>query len=149
MKDSYFVFEWVLDKGKENKIVEKIPVFDFETYLTENGTIAEEILSTCALRSIEQKSNYFAFDARRLFDDPTMDWEMQLRKNVYDYFLHENLSQENYIAINLDILEKIVRAYVYAACEQSARNVIKSSENSVDLLKLSVFFAGHHRRCIK
>ena len=68
MNDSYFAFEWILDKERETKIVEKIPVSDYETYLTENGTIAEEVFATCALRSIEQKSNYFAFDARRLFD---------------------------------------------------------------------------------
>ena len=131
MTDSYITFKWTLNKITENTITEKIPLHNYESYLSEHGTIAEEIFSACALKSIAQKSNFFAFDPRELFPNPTMDWENKLRKCVNDYFLQENLTKDNFITINFDLLGKIAFGYVYAVCEQAEHGIKNTSETDI------------------
>ena len=120
MNDEYFLFEWFLSEEPEGKIEEKIPIAEYETFLSEHGTIAEDILSACALKNIEQNSSYLSFNAQMVFDTLSGDFVNALRESVSEYFSHEKLSKNNCITINFDILSKIAYAYVLSTCQNSS-----------------------------
>lgn len=128
MNDEYFSFEWFLKDEPESKIVEKIPVSEHEAFLTEHGTIAEEIFSTCALWNIEQNSNYLSFDTQMLFNERSGDFLDALRESVSKYFTQGNLSKGNYITINFDILSKIAYAYVSSTCQNPSDDTDSNGE---------------------
>lgn len=130
MEDSNFVFEWILSKEAENRIVEKIPIFDYENYLSDNGTIAEEIFSTCALKTVAQNSRFLSFDPFELFSNFSGDSLIVFREIIANYPRQGNLSKDNYIAINFDLLEKLALTYVRDTCQKHPQGVEMTSENS-------------------
>ena len=126
MNDTYSVFEWSLDQ--ENKIVEEIPISRYESYLSENGTIVEEILLACMIKSVEQKSDFFAFDTTALLDSFTDDYINELKEGIIARFHNKDLTKENHIAINFDILEDLAFNYVFAVCSNSPQGTRRSRE---------------------
>ena len=130
MEDSNFVFEWILNKETESKIVEKIPIPNYENYLLENGTIAEEIFSTCALRTVAQNSRFLSFDPFELYSNFSSDALMNFREIVANYSRQSNLTKDNYIAINFDLLGKLALAFVGDTCQKHPQGVEMTSENS-------------------
>ena len=130
MNDSYYIFEWILSKEAENRIVEKIPISDHENYLSENGTIAEEIFSTCALKVVAQNSRFLSFDPFELFNNFSGDSLAGFREIIANHSHPSNLSKDNYIAINFDLLEKLALTYVRDTCQKHSQGIEMTSENS-------------------
>ena len=130
MNESYFIFEWILNKEAESRIVEKIPISDYENYISENGTIAEEIFLTCALRTVAQNSRFLSFDPFELFSNFSGESQTSFREIVANYSHQDNLSQDNYISINFDLLEKLALTYVRDTCQKHPQGVEMTGENS-------------------
>lgn len=128
MNNCNFVFEWSLNE--KSKILEEIPVSHYESYLLENGTIAEEIFATCALRIMEQRSKFLSFDPFELFNWFADDFFVDFKEIVSNWSRYGTLTKDNYIAINFDLLEKIALTYVYDTCKKHPHGLITTSENS-------------------
>lgn len=129
MEEEKFIFEWVLDSVHENIIIESIPKNNYQDYLRENGTIAEEISLACMVKNLEQKSSFFAFNPVKLLDDLNGYFLLELKAVLNNYLTKEHLTRENYITINFDVLEKIVFAYVFYICEESSQGEILPTKN--------------------
>lgn len=147
MDDSIFVFEWILNGESNNKIVEEIPVSSYEAYLLENGTIAEEIFSACALKSIERKSRFLSFDLREMMNDFTGEFLLDLREQVGVFFESQKVGKENYIAINFYVLERIAFAYICDICQNNPAGVRKTGENDFVMSILNSIMAKSLHLC--